>query len=66
MVVRHQIRDKTINMEKKNPNEKHVDKILEEIDLSHLSTKQHQKAVDFIIQISDVFCQDSDDIGDTR
>ena len=66
MTVRHQIRDETINMEKKNSNEKHGDKILEEIDLSHLSTRQHQKAVDFIIKISDVFCQDSDDIGNVQ
>ena len=42
----HHIRDESINKENKNSNEKHVDKILEDIDLSHLSTEQHQKAVD--------------------
>ena len=41
-------------------------KIFEEIDLSHLSTKQHQKAVNLITEISDAFCQDSDDIGDVQ
>ena len=66
MTVRHQIRNETINKEKKNSNEKHVDKVLEEIDLLHLSTEQHQKAVDLITEISDVFCQDSDDIGDVQ
>ena len=66
MAVRHQISDETINMERKNSNEKHADKILAEIDLQHLSTRQHQKLVDFIIQISDVFCQDSDDIGNVQ
>ena len=45
---------------------KHVDKILEEIDLSHLSTKQHQNAVDLITEMSDVFCQDGDDVGDVQ
>ena len=34
MAARHHIRDKSINKEKKNSNEKHVDKILEEIDLT--------------------------------
>ena len=46
IAARHHIRDESINEENKNSNEKHVDKILEEIDLSHLSTEQHQKAVD--------------------
>ena len=66
MAVRHHIRDKSINKEKKTSNEKHVDKILEVIDLSHLSTEQHQKAVDLITEMSDVFCQDSEDIGDVQ
>ena len=43
MAARHHIRDKSINKKKNNSNEKHVDKILEEIDLSHLSTEQHGK-----------------------
>ena len=64
MAARHYIRDESINKVKKNSNEKHVDKILEGIDLSHLSTEQHQKAVDLITENSDVFCQDSDSIGD--
>ena len=66
MAARHHIRDGSINKEKKNSNENHVDKILEEIDLSHLSTEQHQKAVDLITEMSDVFCQDSEDIGDVQ
>ena len=66
MAARHHIRDESINNEKKNSNEKHVDKILEEIDLSHLSTEQHQKAVDLITEMSDEFCQDSEDIGDAQ
>ena len=66
MAARHHIRDESINKEKKNSNEKHVDKILEVIDLSHLSTEQHQKAVDLITEMSDVFCQDSEDIGDVQ
>ena len=66
MAARHHIRDESINKEKKNSNEKHVDKILEVIDLSNLSTEQHQKAVDLIPEISDVFCQDSEDIGDVK
>ena len=32
MAARHHIRDESINKEKKNSNEKHVDKILEVID----------------------------------
>ena len=36
------------------------------IDLSHLSTEQHQKAVDLITEMSDVVCQDSEDIGDVQ
>ena len=36
------------------------------IDLSHLSTEQHQKAVDLITEMSDIFCQDSEDIGDVQ
>ena len=60
MAARHHIRDESINKEK------HVGKILEKIDLSHLSTEQHQKAVDLITKVSDVFCQDSDDIGDVQ
>ena len=63
MVARHH-KDESINKEKKNSNEKHVDKILEVIDLSHLSTEQHQKAVDLITEMSDVFCQNSGDISD--
>ena len=66
MAARHPIRDESINKEKKNSNEKDVDKILEEIGLSHLSTEQHQKAVDLITEMSDVFCQDSEDIGDVQ
>ena len=66
MAARHHIRDESINKEKKNSNEKHVDKILEVIDLSHLSTEQHQKAVDLITEMSDVVCQDSEDIGDVQ
>ena len=66
MAASHHIRDGSINKEKKNSNENHVDKILEEIDLSHLSTEQHQKAVDLITEMSDVFCQDSEDIGDVQ
>ena len=66
MAARHHIKDESISKEKKNSNEKHVDKILKEIDLSHLSTEQHQKAVDLIIAMSDIFCQDSDDIGDAQ
>ena len=34
--------------------------------MSHLSTEQHQKAVDLITDMSDIFCRDSDDIGDVR
>ena len=52
MAARHHIRDESINKEKKNSNKKHVDKILEEIDLSHLPTGQHQKAVDLITEMS--------------
>ena len=37
MAARHHVRDEIVNNEKKNSNEKHIDKILEEIDLSHLS-----------------------------
>ena len=66
MAAKHHIRDESINKGKKNSNEKHVYKILEEIDLSHLSTEQHQKAVDLITDMSDVFCRDSDDIGAVR
>ena len=66
MAARHHIRDESINKEENNSNEKHVDKILEEIDLSHLSTEQNQKAVDLITEMSDVFCQDSDDIVDVQ
>ena len=66
MAARHHIRDKSINKEKKNSNEKHVDKILEVIDLSHLSTEQHQKALDLITEMSDVVCHDSEDIGDVQ
>ena len=66
MAVRHHIRDKSINKEKKTSNEKHVDKILEVIDLSHLSTEQHQKALDLITEMSDVVCHDSEDIGDVQ
>ena len=36
------------------------------IDLSHLSTEQHQKAVDLITEMSDVFSQDNEDIGDVQ
>ena len=55
MAARHHIRDKYISKQKKNSNEKLVDKILEEIDLLHLSTEQHEKAVDLITEMSDVF-----------
>ena len=55
MAARHHIRDKSINKEKNNSNEKHVDKNLEEIDLSYLSTKQHQKVVNLITEMSDVY-----------
>ena len=64
MVAQHHIRDESINKEKKkNSNKKHVGKILEEIDLSHLLTEQHQKALDLI---TDTFCLNSDDIGDVQ
>ena len=43
MAARHHIRDESINKERKNSNEKHVDKILKEIDLSHLSTEPIRK-----------------------
>ena len=66
MAARHHIRDESINKEKKNSNEMHADKILAEIDLSHLSTEQHEKAVDLITEISDVFCEDIEDIGDVQ
>ena len=66
MAARHHIRDESINKEKKNSNEKHVDKILEEIDVSHLSTEQHQRAMDLITEMSVVFCQDSDNIADVQ
>ena len=66
MVAMHHIRDESIIKEKKNSNEKHADKILQEIDLSHLSIQQHQKTVDLITEMSDVFCQNSDDIGDVQ
>ena len=67
MAARHHIRDDSINKEKKkNSNEENVNKILEDIDLSHLSTKQHQKALKLITEMSDAFCQDSDDIGDVQ
>ena len=62
----HHIRDESIKKEKKNSNKKRADKILEEIDLSHLSIQQHQKTVDLITEMSDVFCQDSEDIGDVQ
>ena len=62
MAARHHIRDKSINKEKNNSNEKHVDKNLEEIDLSYSSTKQHQKVANLITEMSDVFCQDSGNI----
>ena len=66
IAARHHIRDESINTEKKNSNEKHRDKVFEEIHLSHLSTEQHQKAVDLITKMSGVFYQDSDDIGDVQ
>ena len=66
MTARHHIKDESISKEKKNSNEKYVDKILKEMDLSHLSTERQQKAVDLIIAMSDIFCQDSDDIGDVQ
>ena len=48
------MRDKSINKEKKkNSYEKHVNKFLRDIDLSHLSTEQHQKAVHLIAEVSD-------------
>ena len=50
MAARHHIRDESINKEKDNSNKKHVDKILE----------------DLITEMSDVFWQDSDDIGDVQ
>ena len=65
MAARHHIRDESINKEKENSNEKHEDKILEEID-AHLSTEQHQRAGDLITEMSDVFCQGSEDIGDVQ
>ena len=66
MAARYHIRDESIKKKKKNSNEKPVDKILEKIDLSHLSAEQHQKTVDLITEMSEVFCQDSDDIGDVQ
>ena len=56
MTARHHIKDESISKEKKNSNEKYVDKILKEMDLSHLSTERQQKAVDLIIAMSDIFC----------
>ena len=47
MTVRHQIRNETINKEKKNSNEKHVDKVLEEIDLLHLSNRATSESSGF-------------------
>ena len=41
-------------------------RISSSIDLSHLSTEQHQKAVDLITEMSDVFSQDNEDIGDVQ
>ena len=67
MAARHHIRDDSINEEqKKNSNEEHLDKILEDIDLSHLSTKQHQKALGLITEMSDAIYQDSEYIGDVQ
>lgn len=44
MAARHHFRDKSINNEKMMiSNEKHVDKLLKVIDLSHLPTDYHQK-----------------------
>ena len=63
MAARHHIRDKSLNKKENNSNE-NVDKFLEEINLSNLLTEPHQKAVGLITEMSDVFCQDSDDIGD--
>ena len=65
MAARHPIRDKSLNKKENNSNE-NVDKFLKEINLSNLLTEQHQKAVDLITEMSDVFCQDSDDIGDAQ
>lgn len=64
MAARHHTRDESINKEKnKNSNEKNEDKILKDIDLSHLSTEQQQKAVNLI---TNLFCQDSDDIDNVQ
>ena len=53
--ARHHVRDESIIKEKKNSNEtneKHVEKILKEIGLSHLSKEHHQKAVDLITEMT--------------
>ena len=62
MAARHHINKE----KKKNSNEEHVDKDLKDIDLSHLSTEQHEKAVDLITEMSEVFCQDSHDTDDVQ
>ena len=67
MAARHHIREESINKDKKKKsNEKHVDKTLQDIDLSHLSTRQHQKAGDLVTEMLDLLCQDSNDIGDVK
>ena len=64
MAARHHTRDESINKEKnKNSNEKNEDNILKDIDLLHLSTEQQQKAVNLI---TNLFCQDSDDIDNVQ
>ena len=61
------MRDKSINKEKKkNSYEKHVNKFLRDIDLSDLSTEQHQKAVHLIAEVSDVFFHNIGNFGDVQ
>ena len=67
MAERHRFGDESINREKnKNSNEEHVDKILEDLDLSYSWTEQHWKAVYLTTEMSDLFYQDSDYIGDAQ
>ena len=56
MAARHPIRDKSLN-KKENSSNENVDKFLKEINLSNLLTEQHQKAVDLITEMSDVFAK---------
>ena len=67
MAARHHLRGKRINQQKKMISSKEqAEKPLEDIDLLYLSTEWHQKAINLIIKISEILCQDSDDIGDDQ